>query len=198
MEKTVDNALLVALAGSLPVCKLIETIRAGGGMWYLPYHIRQKAKADAEATVIAAESHAKANMILAESQALAIDIEAREKARIAGRERRRQKNIEYIVDKTASILPESVSEQPVDDDWVARFFENSQDVSNEEMQNLWASLANKASLKRQRRDNTLRWRFRLVSFQNARRVLIPRCRSRRRLAPVRAAGSDGCSPSSPG
>jgi hypothetical protein len=37
-------------------------------------------------------------------------------------------------------LPDAVSDQPVDEDWVAQFFNHCQDVSNEQMQTVWARL----------------------------------------------------------
>jgi hypothetical protein len=136
-----DNFSLTELKGiSEPLCKLIEAIRAGIGVVYEPTHIRRKAKAEADAAIIVAQGQAQANISLAESQAKTLDIEARAWERIAGRERRRQKNIEAIMEKAEMALPDSVSDKPVDEDWVARFFEECQDIKNEEMQNLWAKL----------------------------------------------------------
>jgi hypothetical protein len=43
-------------------------------------------------------------------------------------------------------LPELVSDNPVDEDWIYQFFNNCQDISNTEMQSLWAKLlANEVS-----------------------------------------------------
>jgi hypothetical protein len=135
------NISLTELKGiSEPLCKLIDAIRAGIGVVYQPTQIRRKAKAEADAAIIMAEGEAQANIRLAESHGKTLDIEARAKERIASRERRRQKNIEAIMEKAETALPETVSETAVDDDWVARFFEECQDIKNEEMQNVWAKL----------------------------------------------------------
>src|SRR5712691_8920424 len=42
--------------------------------------------------------------------------------------------------KAAKEMPESVSDKPVEQDWVSRFLEDCQDVSNEDMQTVWGRL----------------------------------------------------------
>ncbi|GAG79021.1 unnamed protein product, partial [marine sediment metagenome] len=57
-------------------------------------------------------------------------------------EQKRQLNIETITQITAENLEneESVSEDKVDEDWTTRFFNYAQDISNEEMQELWGRI----------------------------------------------------------
>lgn len=60
-------------------------------------------------------------------------------------EQRRLTNIKQVTIQAADALKalpaaESISEQPVDPDWTARFFDSVQDVSNDEMQRLWGQL----------------------------------------------------------
>jgi Protein of unknown function (DUF2806) len=58
-------------------------------------------------------------------------------------ERRRQECLDGIIDKAVKIADENKeppSEKKVDPDWTAEFFNNSQDVSNEDMQTLWAKI----------------------------------------------------------
>lgn len=60
-------------------------------------------------------------------------------------EQKRLRNFKQVSQLTVSVLLElpahsTVSEEPVDADWTARFFENVKDVSNEDMQKLWAML----------------------------------------------------------
>jgi hypothetical protein len=112
-----------------PLTKLIETVSDGVGVLYEPKRIREKAKAEADASIIKAEADAEIRVI-----------NYRIDARIKHLESRRQKNIDSIVSKTADLLPEEVSDEKVDDDWVVQFINYSQDVSNEEMQLLWARL----------------------------------------------------------
>jgi hypothetical protein len=55
---------------------------------------------------------------------------------------RRQENLENITALAASQLVEGeeTSEEPVDPDWMARFLNYAQDISNEQMQVLWAKI----------------------------------------------------------
>jgi hypothetical protein len=114
---------------SEPAVKLIEAVRDAVGVVYEPTRIRRKAKAEADAAVI-----------LARSQIEVREIEVRASERLIRRELRRQENIEKITRKAVDALPAAVSKEPVDQDWISRFFENCQDIGNEEMQSLWAKL----------------------------------------------------------
>ena len=114
---------------SKPACKLIEVVRAATGVVYEPTQIKRRAKAEAEAKTI-----------LATADAEAAEIAYRAAARLGHIEVRRQENIESIVDKAVDNMPDEASEEPVDQDWVHQFFEQCQDVSNEQMQALWARL----------------------------------------------------------
>jgi hypothetical protein len=114
---------------SEPASKLIDAVRASIGLAYAPTHVRRMAKAEADA-----------KMILAKGDAAASDFEVRAAERVRNRELRRQKNIEAVTQKALHVLPPTVSKDPVDPDWIAEFFEKCQDVSNEEMHRVWASL----------------------------------------------------------
>ncbi|MEG1142768.1 MAG: DUF2806 domain-containing protein, partial [Clostridia bacterium] len=58
------------------------------------------------------------------------------------RESKRLENTSKIIQNTADILEdkESISAEPVDEDWLTRFFSIAQDITNEEMQNLWSKI----------------------------------------------------------
>lgn len=60
--------------------------------------------------------------------------------RITLQEVQRQENVENIVKLAADNLPATVSKEPVDPDWVSRFFDDCKDVSNRELQLLWGRL----------------------------------------------------------
>jgi hypothetical protein len=81
-------------------------------------------------------------VIFAEGQAKAQEIEVRAVARLRKLETRRQENIENITKKAFEALPppEQVSEQPVDEDWTSRFFQECQDIGDERMQQIWAHI----------------------------------------------------------
>ena len=53
---------------------------------------------------------------------------------------KRMANMQSIVGQAIEQMPEQVPDTPVDHDWTARFFDNAKDVSDKEMQNLWAKL----------------------------------------------------------
>ena len=106
-----------------PVTKLITVVAAGIGRCYEPLYVRRLAQATAEARIVGAE---------AESAAEAIRLRAQ--ARQAYVEERRQGNIESVAKKAERLLPNEVSETPVDDDWSFTFFEQCKDTSSNELQ----------------------------------------------------------------
>jgi hypothetical protein len=56
-------------------------------------------------------------------------------------EAKRQLNIEQVALEAANELRgKEASAEPLDEDWVARFFESAKDVSSEEMQRIWAKI----------------------------------------------------------
>ena len=118
------------LAGlSQPLTKLIETAGKGIGTLYEPTGIRRKAKAEADALVTQAEGEAAAN-----------EIAVRANERLINREIRRQENVERITQNAVKELPQSVSDEPVDEDWIHRFYDSCQDIGDEEMQSLWGRI----------------------------------------------------------
>lgn len=142
MSNTPVSLVQASLAGDItaPVTKLIEVASQGLGTLYEPRRIREQAKAEAEATKIRADAEGQAAMIQAKWQAEKDALEARTAARTKAWEMRRQKNIEAIVDIAHDQLPQSVSADKVDDDWILQFFSLAQDVNNEELQAIWAKI----------------------------------------------------------
>jgi len=134
IDSTDVAAILAGAAGvahgtSKPLTKLIETVSAGLGELYRPVGVRRMARAEADAL-----------LILAEAQGKAADIEQRAVHRVANKELRRQRNIEGIVKESMRFLPRDVSVDPVSEDWTVQFFEHCQDVSDEQIQSIWARI----------------------------------------------------------
>lgn len=127
MSSIIDLKGLAAL--SKPVTKLIKSIEKAAGAWWEPHGIRRRAQAERDAMLIHAEG-----------QVQLLDLADRASQRLAERDLRRQANVEAIIGKAAHELPETVSEEPVDTDWMAQFFDQCQDFSNEQMQSLWARI----------------------------------------------------------
>lgn len=139
-KKMLDNLSLVDLkALKKPLVKLIDTLGKGMGMLYQPlftylagkadanrYLTMEKAKTDAE--VYRNEALAKSKYILQE--------------RVLAREARRQNNIKEVAEIAANELKgqELVSEKPVSKDWITRYINTVEDVSDEELKTIWGKI----------------------------------------------------------
>jgi hypothetical protein len=134
-----------------PCVKLIEAVRAGIGKAYEPRHVKKMADAKAHEIMVIGQAM-RENMdvpINYDKGALTMDTEdidefvKRTEKRMAYQELVKQKNIEAVVDEAYALLEdedEPASEEPIDNDWILRFFNSVQDVSNEDMQKLWAKV----------------------------------------------------------
>ena len=135
--------------------KLVDYTASGvgsvAGSMLAPWQARREARAKR----IAAEGDAKVLLIQAKAQSEAreilvsdatnligeLDITDRVNQRISFQDEKRQLNIESVVGKTAMQLGDkSVADTESDHDWTARFFNDVQDVSSEDMQSLWAKI----------------------------------------------------------
>lgn len=119
---------------SEPLKKLIEVCAEGIGAIARPWLIRRDAKAlvDAQATL------EKANLLVASADLATTGSQI--VVRVEYREAKRHRNLCAVVSEAKETMPNEVSEQSVDSDWIARFFSYAEDVSNEEMQRLWGRL----------------------------------------------------------
>ncbi|MEN6587610.1 MAG: DUF2806 domain-containing protein [Sulfuricella sp.] len=146
---------------SKPLTRLIEVISEGIGAVSRPYLVKKNAEAKAhEVRVISAalkdvaEQH-KLPVIYKEgvieiwqkpedrTLTLAeLSSQDRTSLRLDYQERKRQQNIESITSVTAAELAhqEVVPDDKPDEDWITRFFSSAQDVSSEQMQDLWGRI----------------------------------------------------------
>lgn len=122
------------------ISKLINTISDNLGLFCKPYHIRRIAEAEADAEVIRADTKGEVAVIRFRDKLAIQEIKDRAEERVRLREDKRQENLEAIVGMAAREMPNDVSENPVDPDWTAEFFNKCQDVSNQQMQSMWARL----------------------------------------------------------
>lgn len=130
--------------------KLLDTVGEQIGLALKPVHTRRQARAEAAIEIIKAESEQKLQLIKAETPGKVRELKEIQKeeqveravARVEMRESRRQTNLEAITAQASCELPkeEAVNDTPVDQDWVAQFLNNAQDVSNEQMQSVWARI----------------------------------------------------------
>lgn len=150
------------LAGlSKPLTRLIEVISAGIGAVSKPYLTRKNAEASAHKIQILSDALGK----VADSHQLPVvfndgeiqvwqrpddgtllvespDIAQRSSLRADFQERKRQNNVEIITTVAASELAgeESVPDESPDSDWISRFFRAAEDVSSEQMQDIWGRI----------------------------------------------------------
>jgi uncharacterized repeat protein (TIGR03899 family) len=150
------------LAGlSQPLTKLIEVVSSGIGAVSQPYLIAKNAEAKANEirAISDALSEVAGNHQLPvsykngqvdvwqkpEDKTLVLESktsEERATLRSDYQERKRQNNIENVTSAAAIELASSddVPTEEIDEDWVTRFFDSAQDVSSEQMQEIWGKI----------------------------------------------------------
>lgn len=121
-----------------PLTKFIQTI----GDWWSdkrrPKQTRLDADAEAYRIKVIEKAKTEARLQSAEDQLAFIE---RIKQRNIDQEVNRQYNIDAIVQETAKQLEgETVNNEPVNKDWISRFFNIAQDISDQEIQMLWSKI----------------------------------------------------------
>jgi len=125
-----DKYSLVNLGDiSKPASILIEKISDAIGAIYEPKRIVKKAEAEAEAKKILA----KADIEIEKMQERAI-------TRLIVQQTKKQANIEKITKAAILELPEDAQVENLEEDWIIDFFSKCENVSDEEMQTLWAKI----------------------------------------------------------
>ena len=135
--------------------KLIDVTASGvgavAGPMLAPWKARKEGKArvlaanaDAQILLIRAEAHAKARKLLLEDDSVVggdIELADRVNERISYQEQKRLTNTSRVVGKAAVELEhKEVPATEPDHDFAARFFNEVQDISSEDMQILWAKV----------------------------------------------------------
>ena len=133
--------------------KLIDYTASGIGSVAGPLLARWRASQEGEAKLLSAKVEAESIKIITDAQLKArnsltpenssvvgeLDITRTVKQRIKFQEEKRQRNIVSVVQKSADQLRDmEVTQHEPDLDWTARFFNEVQDVSSNQMQMLWA------------------------------------------------------------
>ncbi len=131
---------IVKLEGK-PIEKLIDTVSNAIGNFCEPWLKVRAAKAEAKIESIKAIEKAKTEAII-NGDLQRVEYLHVVENRLVTKEVKRQKNIEEVISNAKKILEaeKEVSEEKVDPDWTARFFNIVQDVSNEDMQLLWGQI----------------------------------------------------------
>lgn len=133
-----------------PCEKLMTMVGGAIGKVYEPRHTRKMADAHAyELATIGAAMRKMADIKTTyENGDIALFTEdfqrlmQRTQNRMALHEITKQQNIESVIDKAYELLENEndVTDEPVDQDWTRRFFNITGDVSNSEMQEIWARI----------------------------------------------------------
>ena len=126
-----DNSTSLVNLGELskPANTLIEKVSSAIGGVLEPWQIKRIAKAEAEASLIKAESEIQIT-----------DLHRRAMHRFVEEEANRQENMEEITKKSIPLLDEQSDPAKMEDDWVTNFFDKSRIVSDEDMQAIWANV----------------------------------------------------------
>lgn len=133
-----------------PITKLIECASTGIGIAYQPrlvrkmadarrYEINQISQAIREnCDVLGTYTNNGIEVSLPEFT----DFLKRAEYRKRITEIKEQQNIENVLDETAQLLEgtATVTSEPVDEDWLNRFFNSVKEISNEDMQIIWARI----------------------------------------------------------
>ena len=120
--------------------KLIDTI-SSPFRWFATYKEPVKlAKAEVEAALIRVNAIGPLSESLGISKEEAISMILRSDQRDQYEKIRQQNNIEKIVQISTKMLPSSVNDLSVDEDWTVAFFDQCKNISDEEMHTLWAKI----------------------------------------------------------
>ena len=138
-----------------PLVKLIEVIAQGCGTVTRSHFIKKTAEAKANEIRMIAQAaqdiglppgkfNYKNGELIISGERLQDEKHLRERtnSRLNYQEAQRQQNIEAITQIAAEQLAQEneVSEKDVDPDWINRFFNCAQNISNEEMQAIWGKI----------------------------------------------------------
>lgn len=135
----INNGIKIAEAFVSPIEKLITTVSAGIGKVYEPTHIKRISNAIRDNIDIPiVYNDGKVSINSENFQELA----QRASSRMAFQELTKQQNIDNIVYNAREELKniKNVSEEPVDKDWVFRFFNSVENISNEDLQKIWGRI----------------------------------------------------------
>lgn len=135
----INDGIKIVEAFVSPIEKLITTVSAGIGKVYEPTHIKRISNAIRDNIDIPiVYNDGKVSINSKNFQELA----QRASSRMAFQELTKQQNIDNIVYNAREELKniKNVSEEPVDKDWVFRFFNSVENISNEDLQKIWGRI----------------------------------------------------------
>lgn len=142
-----ENNLINLKIDSKAIAALIDAVSRGIGTLYEPINIRRLAKAKAKETVILAKAECEKKQIMAALDSKIEDSIPSEKlesivSRIVSKEVRRQENVDAVVQAALEDLntAKTVSDEKANSDWLTRFFNIVEDVSDDELRVVWGKI----------------------------------------------------------
>ena len=133
-----------------PAEKLIDCVNGAIGKVYEPRHLKKMADAKSYEIKKIGEAMRETSDIPIEYNKDGIMLSStdydqfvkRAQNRMAFQELKKQENIETVAGKAYYLLEneEKVTAEPVEQDWMLRFFNAVEDISNEQMQDIWAKI----------------------------------------------------------
>lgn len=120
--------------------KIIDTVKAPFSWWATSKEPVLQAKADVEATLIRARAIEPLAETLGIRKDEAISLVLRADQREQFDRIRQQRNLENIVQSAIELAPETTNEQPVEEDWTSEFLDSCKNVTDKDMQTLWARI----------------------------------------------------------
>ena len=116
-----------------PAVALIEALSSAAGVLYEPKRIRKKAVAEAHATV-------EVNKILALGEIDNKDLIERAANRFIEKAVHQQENIEAVIENAIPLLEDKAKPENIDKDWLNRFVDGAEKVSNDDARKLWSKI----------------------------------------------------------
>lgn len=145
-----SNAVEIMKAIMSPTTKLIDAVAGAIGKAYEPTHTKRMATARAFeieeiGRVLRENADIPIEYVRGNISADTKDFDEfvkRSQSRLAFQELQKQNNIESVTQKAYRFLESEkvCSQEPVDQDWMIRFFNSVEDISSKEMQQLWAKI----------------------------------------------------------
>ena len=123
-----------------PMDTLVNRFSDGIGGVFKPRQIRRLAKAEADADLIRAQAKIDKDRLLASTTLAKTEVGERAIARMVEKEVRNQINMEEILSKAIEQLSPTSTPERLEDEFIESVFDKCKTVTNEELQNLWASV----------------------------------------------------------
>lgn len=134
------------------VTKFLDVVQKAFGAGWRPHGIRREADAKAYEIEVLAEANAKAERIKADTQhSIAMsrvhelaefkpEIAQRAHQRVLLRDIEGQSNLEAVVEQAYLALPATVSKEPINETWRRKFFQEAEEICDEDFQMLWGKI----------------------------------------------------------